>query len=148
MDTFKQKLFILLINGETLSLQVITPTTQDERNELRKLDQQGLTKFIVIDTTSSYLFNQRTVHKLINNFYFSKHSSVELIDRSKSSFCLLHIPASDMRFKLSDFFYKNNHGLIQNDHFNVKNHPACKTKAHPFAEMITDLKLKVMALFL
>jgi hypothetical protein len=144
MEELEQKLFILYLNGDNLSLQAVAPSTQVERNELQKLDRQGLSKFIVIDTSSSYLFHKRAIRRLINNFHASKNPQVALLDRSKNSRGLIHIHAANIRLIASAFsFEKHNITAIENN-LTMKNNQGNEAMGRRLTEMMHALKNKFL----
>jgi predicted trehalose synthase len=96
MDVLKHKLFILHLNGERLSLQTVSPMNADEDDELRRLEKKGLTKFLVMDSSSSYIFHKSVVHKLIHNLLAIDNPDFEIVDSSQSSRRILRIKASNI----------------------------------------------------
>ena len=96
MNSFERKLIILHLNGEHLSLQAVAPTNAGEHEELCRLDQDGLTKLMVVDTSSSYIFSKSAVQKLIRNILSSDNLDFEMIDSSRKIQRILQIKASNI----------------------------------------------------
>jgi predicted trehalose synthase len=96
MDWLEHKLFLLHLNGERLSLQAVAPMNADEHDELCRLEEKGLTKFLVMDSSSSYLFHKSVVEKLIRNLLAIDNPDFEIVDRSQSSRRILRIKASNI----------------------------------------------------
>jgi predicted trehalose synthase len=96
MDWLEHKIFVLHLNGERLSLQAVAPMNADEHDELRRLEEKGLRKFLVMDSSSSYLFDKSVVQKLIRNLLAIDNPDFEIVDRSESSRRILRIKASNI----------------------------------------------------
>jgi hypothetical protein len=99
MDLLEHNLFVLYLNGERLSLQAVAPMNADEHDELRRLGKKGLTKFLVMDSSSGYLFRKSVVHKLIHNLLAIDNPDFEIVDRSQSSRRILQIKASNISIR-------------------------------------------------
>jgi hypothetical protein len=108
MNKFEHKMFILFLNGENLSLQAISPTTHEELIELHKLDRKGLCKFMIIDTSFSYILHKRIAHKLVKDFTSNDNPTIEFVDRSKNSHGLLQIHASN----ITNYLYKKDQTIL------------------------------------
>jgi hypothetical protein len=96
MDWLEHKLFLLHLNGERLSLQAVAPMNDDEHDELCMLEKKGLTKIMVMDSSSSYHFHKSVVEKLIRNLLAIDNPDFEIVDRSQSSRRILRIKASNI----------------------------------------------------
>ncbi len=96
MDLFEHKLFVLHLNGECLSLQTIAPTSTHEHDELCRLEEKGLVKFLVIDSSSSYLFQKSFVQKIVRTMLSADSTEFEIADQSKNSRKILQIKASNI----------------------------------------------------
>jgi fatty acid-binding protein DegV len=57
MELLENEVFVLHLNSESSSLQAMAPINSDEHEELCKLEERGLAKFLVVDTSSSYLLH-------------------------------------------------------------------------------------------
>lgn len=81
-DDFTLKLTVLYLNGNNLTLQRVAPANSDELNKLQELDEKGLTKFLIVDTSAGFIAPKCLLQKLINDF--SNDSSVfsKIVDRS------------------------------------------------------------------
>jgi hypothetical protein len=104
-----EKLFILFIDGESLTLQVVSPVNRDEMSALKKLNKKGLSKLLVIDTSYAYIFHQNSIRKLITNLSTNKHSMTELTDCKPSNYGVVQIGASNIWYRklgLSEQEYK------------------------------------------
>ena len=51
MPNLNQQLFILLIDGDYLTLQAVSPGNSNEIAELKKLNKKGLTKITAVPLT-------------------------------------------------------------------------------------------------
>jgi hypothetical protein len=96
MDWLEHKLLVLRLSGERLSLQAVAPMNADEHDELRRLEEKGLTKCLVMDFSSSYLFHKSVVHELVRNLLAIDNLDFEFVDRSQSSRRILQIKASNI----------------------------------------------------
>jgi hypothetical protein len=99
MDLFEHKLFVLHLNGECLSLHAMAPGTADEHDELHRLEEKGLAKLLVIDSSSSFLFHKSFVQKIINTMSSVDNPDLEIVDCSKNSRRILQIKASNIRVR-------------------------------------------------
>jgi hypothetical protein len=54
---------------------------------------------MIIDTSFSYIFHKRVVHKLIKDLSSSDNPTVEFVDRSESSKGLLQVHASNIQLR-------------------------------------------------
>jgi hypothetical protein len=103
MDSIKHKLFILHLNGNSMSLQAMNPLNTDEYNELRRLDEKGLTKFIVIDSSSSYQFHTSVIKKMIRTIRAVDNPDFEFVDYTRKQQRLVQIKASNISVRETDF---------------------------------------------
>jgi hypothetical protein len=99
MSNLNNQLFILLIDGECLSLQSVSPGNSNEIAELKELNNKGLTKLLVIDTSYSYIFHQRYIQKLITNLSTKNNSITELIGKTQGNHSVLQVGASNIWFR-------------------------------------------------
>jgi hypothetical protein len=120
MELLEQKVFVLLIDGKSLSLQALAPMNSEEREELRKLEERGLTKFFVIDTASSYLLHKSVVQKVIRNLLAVDDPDFEFADRSQNSHGIIRIKALSISVRKRGFTKEEYEQLIhdEKDRFN------------------------------
>lgn len=101
LDEFSLKQVVLYLDGESLTLQRVVPANSDELNELRELDKRGLTKFLVIDTSASFLASKCVLEKLIDDFCNGDRVFSEIVDRSQQGQNLVQIHASNIWLRKS-----------------------------------------------
>jgi hypothetical protein len=94
-----EKLFILFIDRESLTLQGVSPVNRDEMTALKKLNKQGLSKLLVIDTSYAHIFHQNSIRKLITNLSTNTHSMSELNDCTPSNYGVVQIGASNIWYR-------------------------------------------------
>ncbi|MEJ2427160.1 MAG: hypothetical protein P8101_22570 [Candidatus Thiodiazotropha sp.] len=99
MDPFEHKLFVLHLNDEHLSLQTMVPGTVDEHDELCRLEEKGLAKLLVIDSSSSFIFHKSFIQKIINTILSVDNPNLEIVDCSQNSRRILQIKASNIRVR-------------------------------------------------
>ena len=108
-DKSHQKILILYLDSNNLTIQSVAPTTNDELDELRELDKHGLVKFVVIDDSVNCISDKRIIHKLIDDLSAGNCCNSEIIDRSQANHSLLQIHAANIILRklwLSDDEYK------------------------------------------
>ncbi|MEH0019421.1 MAG: hypothetical protein V6Z89_07205 [Desulfobacter sp.] len=94
-DELAVKKIILYLDGKTLELKTTGPDNDDERNELRELDQKGLVKIRIIDASAEVIAHKNILQKLIGDLDGQNPLS-EIIDRHIKSPGVLKICASDV----------------------------------------------------
>ena len=94
-DEIAVKKIILYMDGKTLELKTTGPDNDDERNELRELDQKGLVKIRIIDASAEVIAHKNILQKLIDNLGCQQAFS-EIIDRHIKSPGVLKICASNV----------------------------------------------------
>lgn len=100
-DGLSLKQIVLYLNGESLTLQMIDPANSDELNELRELDKRELTKFLVIDTSASFIAPKCVLQKLVDDFSNGDRVFSEIVDRSQQDHNLVQIHASNIWLRKS-----------------------------------------------
>jgi hypothetical protein len=103
MDLLEHKVFVLYLNGESLSLQAIPPINSDECEELSKQEERGLVKFLVVDASSSYLLHKSVVHKMVHNLLTVDDPDLEFVDQSVNSRRIIQIKARDVTVRECGF---------------------------------------------
>jgi hypothetical protein len=99
MDLLKHNLFVLYLNGDRLSLQAVTPMNADQHDGLRRLEKKGLTKLLLMNSSSGYLLPKSMMHKLIRNLLVIDNPDFEIVDFTQSSRKTLRIQASNIRVR-------------------------------------------------
>ncbi|MBL1274498.1 MAG: hypothetical protein COB30_000255 [Ectothiorhodospiraceae bacterium] len=92
---------VLYLNSESLTLQRVGPANSDELNELRELGKKGLTKFLVIDASASFIAPKCVLEKLIDDFSNGDKVFSEIVDRSQQGQNLVQIYASNIGLRKS-----------------------------------------------
>jgi len=100
-DGLSLKKIVLYLDGNSLMLQRMSPANRDELNELRELDKRGLTQFLVIDTSASFIAPKCVLEKLIDDFSNGDSVFSEIVDRSQQGHSLVQIHASNIWLRKS-----------------------------------------------
>lgn len=93
LNEYSLKQIALYLDGKSLTFQKLEPEDSEELNELIALDKKGLTKFIVIDTSASFIASKYVLEKLIEDFSTGDSVISEIVDRSLHAQNLLQIHA-------------------------------------------------------
>ena len=93
-DNMSLKKMILYLDSNSLALQYTDPSNSDERKELKALDQKGLTKIQVIDTSASFKMDKRMLQKLVEDLSSRDDIFTEITDRSQAGHNLVQIYAA------------------------------------------------------
>ena len=127
-DDFTLELIVLCLNGDNLTLQRITPASSDELKELQELDEEGLTKFLVVDTSASFIAPKCLLQKLINDF--SNDSSVfsKIVDRSSDGHNLVEIHASNVWIRKTALTPAQYQQLVYEENLILKNYKEPRLK--------------------
>ena len=96
IDEYSLKQVVLYLNGASLTIQRVDPANSDELNELRELDKQGLTKFLVIDASTGFIAHKGAEQKLIDDLSNSDRVFSEIVDRTHQGHSLVQIHASNI----------------------------------------------------
>ena len=91
---------VLYLNRKKLELKLVDPKNNDELNELKNLDEQGLVKFQVIDASAGFIGHKDIMHKIVNDFSGQNVFS-QIIDRNIKTPGLIQIYASNVWLKKS-----------------------------------------------
>jgi len=100
-DELSLKKIVLCLDGNSLTLRKVGPANGDELNELRKLDKKGLTQFLVIDTSTSFIAPKGAFEKLVDDFSSGDRVFSEIVDRSQQGHNLVQIHASNIWLRKS-----------------------------------------------
>ncbi|MCP4488443.1 MAG: hypothetical protein GY820_14140 [Gammaproteobacteria bacterium] len=112
----------LNLNSESLTLQRVCPANSDELNELRELDKKGLTKFLVIDTSASFIAPKCVLEKLIDDFSNGDRVFSEIVDRSQQGQNLVQIHASNIWLRKSALTPSQFQKMIQKEDLILENY--------------------------
>ncbi len=96
MDDSTPELFIIFLSSNHLTLQAVTPVTDDARRELLELDRRGLVKYIIIDDAASCIADKRSLDKFLRDLSLGNRCRSEIVDRSPDGRSLLQIYASNI----------------------------------------------------
>jgi hypothetical protein len=107
MDSIKHKLFVLHLNDDSMSLQAMDPLNTDEYNELQRLEEKGLTKFLVIDSSSSYQLHKSVIKKMIHTIRAVDNPDVEVVDYTRNLQKIVRIKASNISVRETGFVIDN-----------------------------------------
>ena len=99
VSDLNDKLFILFIDGDHLNLKMVTPSNGEEMLQLRQLNEKGLSKLMVIDTSYSHTLKLTNIRKLINNLSTGNNSITELTDCTPNHEGLVQISASNICYR-------------------------------------------------
>ncbi len=99
-DDLSLKQIILYLGGKSLELKITGPENNNELNELKELDKQGLVKFQVIDASSGFVARKDILQKLINDLS-TQNAFTEIVDRNIKSPSLVQICASNVWLRKS-----------------------------------------------
>ena len=103
MALSEYKLFVLHLNGDSMSLQAMDPLDTEEHNELRRLEEKGLTKFLVVDHSSGHQFNKSVIKKMINNMRVIESPEFEVVDYTRNEQKIVQIKASNISVRETGF---------------------------------------------
>ena len=95
-DGSTTKLTVIYLNGTNMSLTKINPANGNELLELEELDSKGLTKFLVIDTSASFIAHKDIEKKLVDDLSGSNNVLSEIVNRSRDGHALVQIHASNI----------------------------------------------------
>ncbi len=95
LEEFSVKQVVLYLERERLSLHTVGPVNRAELNELRALDQKGLTKFMIADV-SCHFVAQGARHKLFDDFNNGDSVFTEILDRTRHEHSIVQIHASQI----------------------------------------------------
>lgn len=95
-DGLSLKKVVLYLDGKSLTLQSVDPANSDERNELKELEEKGLTKIQVVDTSASFITDKSMLQKLIDDFSHSDGIFSTIVDRSQKGHSLVQIHAANI----------------------------------------------------
>lgn len=95
-DRFIPKQIVLTISANALALQEIDPASDAELNELQQLDEKGLAKCVVVDTSASFIAPKYLLKKLVSKLSKGNHVFSEIVDRSPGGHNLVQIRASNI----------------------------------------------------
>jgi hypothetical protein len=93
-DDLALKKVVLYLDGNSLTLQRADPANSDEEKELQELDEKGLSKVLVIDTSASFIADKGMLQKLIETISNGDRLFSAMADRSQESHSLVQIYAS------------------------------------------------------
>ena len=96
IDEPNLKQVILYVDEKSLGLKMVSPGNDRELAELKKLDKKGLTKFRVIDASTSFIAPKNIQQKLIDDFSKGTQSHFETIERLSEAKNLIEIHAADI----------------------------------------------------
>ena len=111
---------ILYLNRKKLELKLVDPKNNDELNEFKKLDEQGLVKFQVIDASAGFIAHKDIMHKLVNDFSGQNVFS-QIIDRNIKTPSLVQICASNVWFRKSKLTPEKFEKMVQQENLILKN---------------------------
>ena len=63
IDKFALKQAVLYLGGKSLELKMVAPNNNHEQKELKKLDEQGLVKFRIIDASAGFIANDKNMFR-------------------------------------------------------------------------------------
>jgi hypothetical protein len=143
VTSLNEKLFILFINGESLNLQIVSPTNSVEISKLKNLNRKGLTKLLVIDTSYSYIFHQNNMQKLINNLSTKDNSVNELIDCTPDNHGLVQIYAKNIWYRKLALSEQEYESRIKEEKVTQ---PTVEHKGHKFYRILNFIRKQGVAL--
>lgn len=117
-SAFKQ--VVLYLNGKKLELKLVDPQNNNELNELKKLDEQGLAKFQIIDASAGFIAHKKIMHKLVNDFSGQNVFS-QIIDRNIKTPSLVQIHAANVWFRKSKLTPEKFEKMVQEENLILKN---------------------------
>lgn len=92
---------VLYLTGNSLTLQRVGPTNQDELKELQELDRKDLVKFLVIDASTGFIAHKGAEQKMIDDLSSGDRIFSEITDRSQHNHSLVQIYASNIWLRKS-----------------------------------------------
>ena len=98
-DASPLKKTVLYLNGNSLAVQRADPANSEELKELKQLDKEGLTKVLVIDTSTSFITNKIVLQKLIDDLSNRDCVHSEIADRSGHGHNLVQIYAANISLR-------------------------------------------------
>lgn len=127
-DDSTLKLVVLYLNGDSLTLQRVAPSNKDELIELRELDNQELTKFLVIDSSISFVAHKCAVYKLIDDLSNNNSDLTDIIDRSQQGQSLVQINASNIWLRKSALTPEQFQKLVREEDLLLENYKEPRLK--------------------
>jgi hypothetical protein len=121
-DEFGTKLTVLHLNGRSLTFTKVAPADSDELRELKELARMGLAKYLVIDTSASFIAHKDIERKLIDDLTRSNNVIAEIVDRSRQERALVQIHASNVWLRKSSLTPSQFEKRIQKENSLLENY--------------------------
>lgn len=120
IDESALKQVVLYLSRKSLELKLVDPKNNDELNELKNLDEQGLVKFQVIDASAGFIARKDIMHKIVNDFSGQNVFS-QIIDRNIKTPGLVQIFASNVWLKKSKLTPEKFEKMAQEENLILEN---------------------------
>ena len=120
IDASALKQVVLYLSRKNLDLKLVDPKNDDEMNELKNLDEQGLVKVQIIDASAGFIAHKDIMHKLVNDFSGQNVFS-QIIDRNMKSPSIVQIYASNVWLKKSKLTPEKFEKMVQEENLTLEN---------------------------
>lgn len=120
IDKFALKQAVLYLGGKSLELKMVAPNNNHEQKELKKLDEQGLVKFRIIDASAGFIAHKDILQKLIHDLS-GQNAFAEIVDRNIKTPSLIHLCASNLWLRKSKLTPEQFKKMVLEENLILKN---------------------------
>ena len=127
-DASPLKKTVLYLNGSSLAVQRTDPANSEELKELKQLDNEGLTKILVIDTSASFITNKIVLQKLLDDLSNRDRVHCEIADRTQQGYNTVQIYAANIWLRKFGLTPERYHQLVREEDLILQNYKELKLK--------------------
>lgn len=121
IDESALKQVILYLDGISLELKIVGPNNNHELKELKKLDEQGLVKFRVIDVSAGFIAHKDILQKLVHDLS-CQNAFAEIVDRNIKSPSLVQLCASNVWLRKSKLTLEQFEKMVREENLMLENY--------------------------